>query len=38
MVENYAKDIKESVYHGAVVSVLAVAAPPPPVPKTSTER
>ena len=24
MVENYMKDIKESVYHGAVVSVLAV--------------
>ena len=24
MVENYAKDLKESVYHGAVVSVLAV--------------
>ena len=24
MVENYAKDIKESVYHGAVVSVLAI--------------
>ena len=24
MVENYTKDIKESVYHGAVVSVLAV--------------
>ena len=24
MVENYAKDIKESVYHGAVISVLAV--------------
>ena len=24
MVENYKKDIKESVYHGAVVSVLAV--------------
>ena len=23
MVENYTKDIKESVYHGAVVSVLA---------------
>ena len=24
MVENYTKDIKESVYHGAVISVLAV--------------
>ena len=24
MVENYTKDIKESVYHGAVVSVQAV--------------
>ena len=24
MVENYAKDIKESVYHGAVVSFLAI--------------
>ena len=24
MVENYTKDIKESVYHGAVVSALAV--------------
>ena len=24
MVENYTKDIKESVYHGAVVSVLAI--------------
>ena len=24
MVENYTKDLKESVYHGAVVSVLAV--------------
>ena len=24
MVENYMKDLKESVYHGAVVSVLAV--------------
>ena len=24
MVENYMKDIKESVYHGAVISVLAV--------------
>ena len=24
MVENFTKDIKESVYHGAVVSVLAV--------------
>ena len=23
MVENYAKDLKESVYHGAVVSALA---------------
>ena len=25
MVENYTKDIKESVYHGAVVSTLAVS-------------
>ena len=24
MVENYTKDLKESVYHGAVVSILAV--------------
>ena len=24
MVENYTKDIKESIYHGAVISVLAV--------------
>ena len=24
MVENYMKDLKESVYHGAVVSILAV--------------
>ena len=24
MVENYTKDLKESIYHGAVVSVLAV--------------
>ena len=24
MVENYMKDIKESIYHGAVISVLAV--------------
>ena len=24
MVENYMKDLKESVYHGAVVSVLAI--------------
>ena len=24
MVENYTKDIKESVYHGAVVSFLAI--------------
>ena len=24
MVENYTKDIKESVYHGAVVSALAI--------------
>ena len=24
MVENYMKDIKESIYHGAVVSVVAV--------------
>ena len=24
MVENYKKDLKESVYHGAVVSILAV--------------
>ena len=26
MVENYTKDIKESVYHGAVISVLAVVS------------
>ena len=25
MVENYTKDIKESIYHGAVVSALAIA-------------
>ena len=25
MVENYTKDIKESVYHGAVISALAVS-------------
>ena len=25
MVENYTKDLKESVYHGAVVSILAIA-------------
>ena len=25
MAENYTKDLKESVYHGAIVSVLAVA-------------
>ena len=25
MVENYTKDLKESVYHGAVVSVLAIS-------------
>ena len=25
MVENYTKDIKESVYHGAVVSALSIA-------------
>ena len=25
MVENYMKDLKESVYHGAVVSILAVS-------------
>ena len=25
MVENYTKDLKESVYHGAVISVLAVS-------------
>ena len=25
MVENYMKDLKESVYHGAVVSALAIA-------------
>ena len=25
MVENYTKDLKESVYHGAVVSALVVA-------------
>ena len=24
MVENYMKDVKESVYHGAIISVLAV--------------
>ena len=24
MVENYTKDLKESIYHGAVISVLAV--------------
>ena len=24
MVENYTKDLKESVYHGAVISILAV--------------
>ena len=24
MVENYAKDVKESVYHGAVISALAI--------------
>ena len=24
MVENYAKDLKENIYHGAVVSVLSV--------------
>ena len=24
MVENYTKDLKESVYHGVVVSILAV--------------
>ena len=24
MVENYTKDLKESIYHGAVVSVLAI--------------
>ena len=24
MVENYTKDIKESVYHGAIISILAV--------------
>ena len=24
MVENYTKDIKESIYHGAVISALAV--------------
>ena len=24
MVENYTKDIKESVYHGAIISALAV--------------
>ena len=24
MVENYIKDLKENVYHGAVVSILAV--------------
>ena len=26
MVENYTKDLKESVYHGAVVSPLAVGS------------
>ena len=24
MVENYTKDLKESIYHGAVISVLAI--------------
>ena len=24
MVENYVKDLKESIYHGAVISILAV--------------
>ena len=24
MVENYMKDLKESVYHGAVISILAI--------------
>ena len=24
MIENYAKDLKESIYHGAVVSALAI--------------
>ena len=24
MVENYTKDIKESVYHGSVISILAI--------------
>ena len=24
MVENYTKDLKESIYHGAVISILAV--------------
>ena len=24
MVENYSKDLKESVYHGAIASVLAI--------------
>ena len=24
MVENYTKDLKESVYHGAIISILAV--------------
>ena len=24
MVENYTKDLKESVYHGAVISILAI--------------
>ena len=24
MIENYTKDIKESVYHGAIISVLAI--------------
>ena len=27
MVENYTKDLKESVYHGAVVSALAIGYP-----------
>ena len=25
MVENYTKDLKESVYHGAVINILAIA-------------
>ena len=25
MVENYSKDLKESIYHGAVISILAIS-------------